>query len=197
MHSIRRLLVWSVERSVPSHHPTCPTDTHPFPHALSQIILLGEDHTSYWTDILHSGLKATSPPDVYKSQEPRLRSFAAAKGTILIFEDLAAVSELGHRTPFIKDFTRDWSLQSSGMLQVNLWNLITNLGYGANLQHVGPMVGQTVEDEIKRRWLGVDNNGAKWKLNAELVFGFREGEPKQKTFVDKQRVFAFGHGNEQ
>lgn len=181
-------------RDILTLFPLSPLPTH----SSHQIILLGDEHKSYWSDTITPAFQAVSPPDVFSSQEPRFKSFAAAKGTLLIFEDLASVAELGARNPFVKDFTHGWSLQSSGMLQVNLWNFVTALGFGANLQHVGPMVG--VEAKIKDKWLKGKNHeqekehaaADQWKLNAELVFGTREGDPKEKGFTDRHRIYAFG-----
>lgn len=166
--------------------------THPcLPH-VHQLILQGQDHKHYWEEIITRGVKDAFPPEAFAKQQGRLAAFAGARGTIVILEDLQAVEDLGKANPFVDKFTHSWSQQSSGMLQINLWNLLTQLGYGANLQHFAPVLG--AEDSVREKWLKSEQlqDVNKWKINAELVFGSREGEPKEKGFTDKHRVLAFG-----
>lgn len=155
------------------------------------MILLGDDHEWYWTSLVSSSLEAATPADQFQSSTlPRLQGFAAAQGSILVFEDQAGVEELIQGKPNLQDLPHDWSNHSSGMLQINLWQTLTQLGYGANLQHYGAML--KLEDRIRAKWLGKEEGAQQWNIKAELVFGSRQGEPKEKGYTDKHRVLAFG-----
>ena len=72
------------------------------------------------------------------------------------------------------------------MTQFAIWTALEAEGLGANLQHYNPLIDQKVASE----W-GVD---ADWELNAQLVFGKKEGEAGEKTFlpVEGERFKSFG-----
>lgn len=58
-------------------------------------------------------------------------------------------------------------------------------GLGANLQHYNPLIDQKVAEA----W-GIDKD---WELNAQLVFGKREGEAGEKSFLPvEDRFKSFG-----
>ena len=78
-----------------------------------------------------------------------------------------------------------WSTQSDAMLQYALWVALEAEGLGANLQHYNPVVDAKVAETWKLP--------ATWRLNAQLVFGGRGGEPSAKSFApveEKLKVFG-------
>ena len=38
-----------------------------------------------------------------------------------------------------------WAQQSNGMLQINIWSVLRELGIGANLQHYNPVIDEKVK----------------------------------------------------
>lgn len=80
-----------------------------------------------------------------------------------------------------------WATQSDGMLQYALWTALEAEGLGASLQHYDPLI----DAGVARTW-GLPPPDT-WKLNAQLVFGGRAGQPGDKSFMDlDERVKVFG-----
>lgn len=77
--------------------------------------------------------------------------------------------------PFVHDKFPVWANQSDAMLQFTLWTALETEGFGANLQHYDPIIDTKVAAEFD-----IPEN---WKLNAQLVFGGRAGEPGEKEFM--------------
>lgn len=71
------------------------------------------------------------------------------------------------------------------MTQLAVWTALEAEGLGANLQHYNPLIDQ----KVQAAW-GVDED---WELNAQLVFGKKEGEAGEKTFQPiEERFKVFG-----
>jgi len=111
--------------------------------------------------------------------------FKGAAGSVLFFEDTTVVEGMQAKFAIYADRFPGWSTQSSGMAQHALWVALEAEGLGANLQHYNPLV----DAKVAETW----NLPATWKLNAQLVFGGRAGEPGEKTFAPIEEKFkAFG-----
>jgi predicted oxidoreductase (fatty acid repression mutant protein) len=61
------------------------------------------------------------------------------------------------------------------MLQSNIWLVLTELGYGASLQHYTELI----EEEVQ----SVYNVPKGWKLIAQMPFGKPVENPVEKTFT--------------
>lgn len=71
------------------------------------------------------------------------------------------------------------------MLQHAVWTGLEAEGFGANLQHYNPLIN----GEVAKGW----DLPATWRLNAQLVFGGRAGEPGEKEFKPlEQKLKVFG-----
>ncbi|CAD6892870.1 unnamed protein product [Tilletia controversa] len=149
------------------------------------VLLLGTDHTHFWTETVPAALKEQiSDPAQLERNLNRLKGFADAAGTVLFFESEKIIDELKARTPHYASLFTEFSDHSSGMAQVHLWTALSLEGYGANLQHYKA----ANELVLKKYDLPSD-----WRLAAQLVFGVPHGEPKVKDFVsDQERVRKFG-----
>ena len=78
-----------------------------------------------------------------------------------------------------------WATQSDAMHQFTIWTALEAEGLGANLQHYNPVIDAKVAAE----W----NVDPDWVLNAQLVFGKKEGEAGEKQFSsveDRFKVFG-------
>lgn len=60
------------------------------------------------------------------------------------------------------------------MHQYLLWMALNAEGCGANLQHYNPIIDRKAQEEWKIP--------LEWSLKAQLVFGGRAGEAKEKQF---------------
>ena len=70
-----------------------------------------------------------------------------------------------------------WANQANGMLQINIWSALRELGVGANIQHYNPVIDVFVHDMF-----GLPEN---WKLVAQMPVGGIVVEPASK---DKENI---------
>lgn len=151
------------------------------------VVLFDEQHIALW-DIVERELESRIPKDIFAKTRQKLHcSFRSGFGTILIYEDEAALDKLRIDAPDYAENVNRWSEQSSGMLQFALWTALEDMGFGASLQHYNPLIDKAVSE----RWL-IDKN---WKLIAQMPFGLPKDTPAphiQKLPIHKRRlVFGF------
>lgn len=148
------------------------------------VVLLGPEHDKLW-DMTASTLRAIVPDDKWKHTEDRMAMFKRAAGTVLFFEDDDVVKGMQAAFPSYADRFPAWATQSAGMQQLLLWTALELEGLGANLQHYNPLI----DDKVAATW----SLPRSWRLNAQLVFGGRAGEPGDKEFKPlEDRVKVFG-----
>ncbi|MGN1344259.1 MAG: nitroreductase family protein, partial [Traorella sp.] len=63
-----------------------------------------------------------------------------------------------------------------GILQGNIWNLLTEYNIGANLQHYNPLI----DEAVKKQW----NIPKEYDLCAQMVFGGIQSIPEPKDKID-------------
>ena len=134
------------------------------------LILTGDAQDKLWDEIVAPELKAAMeaqgvPESAWDNTRAKLDGFKAAFGTILQ-EQFALYA----------DNFPVWSEQGSGIISVNVWTALAELGLGANLQHYNPLIDEAVAKE----W----NLPESWKLRGQLVFGSIEAPAGEKTFMD-------------
>lgn len=112
--------------------------------------------------------------DTFEGKVPRekIDGFKAAAGTILYFYDEEVVGALQEKFPTYADNFPVWANQANGMLQINIWTGLRELGIGANLQHYNPVIDSLVKEifEVPKSW----------KLIAQMPFGGIVTEPDSK-----------------
>ena len=146
------------------------------------VVLLGEQHAKLW-DIVTAALKAHVPADAFASTQQKMDMFAAAAGSVLFFDDTAAVEDLKKQFPSYADAFDGYAAQASGMAQVNVWQALAELGVGANLQHYNPLI----DAEVKRTW----DIPESWKLVSQMNFGGIAAAPEaqdRKPASERVRV---------
>ena len=111
-------------------------------------------------------------------------SFGAGHGTVLFFEDRAAVKRLQEAYPTYSERFPVWAQHTSAMHQLAIWTMLEDAGLGVSLQHYNPLIDETVYAEWKL--------DPKWELVAQMPFGTpTEGPgPKEIKPLDK-RVLVF------
>ena len=137
-------------------------------------ILMGDAHKKLWDNIY----------DVYEGQVKRekIDGFKAGYGTVLFFYDEIMVRENEVNYPLYKLNFLPWAYQANGMLQISVWNGLTEMGLGVNLQHYNPII-----DEMVQREFGIEDNLV---LLAQMVFGnpIAPPDPKEKSAEGRVRV---------
>ena len=137
------------------------------------IILLDEHHTKLW-HITKEALRKLVPEDKFAATEEKIDAFNAGYGTVLFFEDYSIVEYLQNKFPLYKDNFPVWSMESSGMLQSNVWTSLQLEGYGASLQHYN----EVIEGEVKKEW----DIPKHWIMRAQMPFGKATSQPGEKEF---------------
>ena len=137
------------------------------------ILLLGGQHDELWTMVKES-LRKMVPPERFASTEKKMNAFGEGYGTVMFFEDERPVKKLQEQFPlYAKEFP-SWSDHSSGMLQFVVWAGLESEGFGASLQHYGPVI----EEEARKRWSIPDE----WRFISQMPFGLPVEEPGEKSF---------------
>ena len=132
------------------------------------VALFGESHDKLWSIVMET-LRARVPADKFAGTEAKVNGFAAAHATLLFFEETDTVKALQEQFPSYADNFPLWSLQASGMAQVNVWTALSSEGLGVNIQHYNPII----DDEVARTF----DVPASWKLISQMVVGNPVAEP--------------------
>ena len=146
------------------------------------VILLGEKHRALWK-IAMDALRAIVPADKFEPTEQKIKSFAAAYGTILYLEEENTIKQMQEKFAAYAANFPTWAQQANGMLQLAVWTALAEAGVGASLQHYNPLIDEAVKKEF--------NLPASWKLVAQMPFGHFTGRDADKPFVplsDRLRV---------
>lgn len=147
------------------------------------IILFHEHHELFW-DKTKESLRTMIPADRFQATEDKMEAFKEAYGTVLFFDDTTITNEFAEQFTLYKDNFTPWALQSNGMLQFALWNIFTENGLGASLQHYNPLIDEIVYET----W----NVAKSWKLIAQMPFGTITGKVGIKSFDNiEQRVITY------
>ena len=132
------------------------------------VALIGESHAKLWSIVMET-LRARVPADKFAGTEAKVNGFAAAHATLLFVEETDTVKALQEQFPAYADNFPLWSLQASGMAQVNVWTALSSEGLGVNIQHYNPII----DDEVARTF----DVPASWKLISQMVVGNPLAEP--------------------
>lgn len=144
------------------------------------VLLLGPRHQALW-QLTCDKLRALVPADKFAPTQEKIKSFAAAYGTILYCDDTQATRALQEKFPLYKDNFPTWAQQSNGMLQFAVWTALAEAGIGASLQHYNPLI----DEEVKKEF----NLPATWQLMAQMPFGTSTGTDEEKTYLPLNKRF--------
>ena len=137
------------------------------------VLLLDEQHRDLW-QIVSDVLSSITDAKQFEATKQKIsKAFASGHGTILFYEDEAALNHLRESFPLYANKVSIWSEQSSGMMQFALWTALEDIGYGASLQHYNPII----DDAVAERWL----INPDWRLVAQMPFGAPLDTPAPRT----------------
>ena len=138
------------------------------------MLLLGENHHQLW-DIVLEALRKIVPPTQFQKTSNKIKTFYDAYGTLLFFDNSEITINLEEKFPLYKQNIDKWVEQQTGMLQSNVWLILTELGYGASLQHYTELI----EEEVRTAF----HVPTGWKLIAQIPFGKPIENPSSKVFL--------------
>ncbi|MTH33667.1 nitroreductase family protein [Paracoccus limosus] len=148
------------------------------------VILFGADSEKVWS-LIEAELRKIVPAEAFAPTEAKMRGFAAGAGTVLFYEDQAAITALQEKFPLYADAFPGFANNSAGMAQLAVWTALAEVGIGGSLQHYSPIADAALAEAF-----GVP---ASWKLIAQMPFGSNEAVPGEKTFVaDDTRFITLG-----
>lgn len=151
------------------------------------VVLFGGDHRRLWK-ITEDLLRAKAGDRDFSSTEAKMRSFASAAGTVLFYEDEAAVEAQRAEHPRYADSFDVWSEQGIAMAQYAVWLAICDLGLAANLQHYNPLIDAEV-----RRAFGIPEGR---RLVAQMVFGRATVSPGPKERTPPEEAVSVGRSSD-
>lgn len=149
------------------------------------VLLLGEDHTKLWQQIVVAALKKEVPPEHFGRTQQKIDSFAAGHGTILYFDDTEVTQRFANENPLYKDNFPVWAQQQNGMLQYAVWTILAEEGVGASLQHYNPLI----DEDVYATW----DIPRSWQLIAQMPFGKPTAPSDDKDYQplsERMRVFG-------
>lgn len=138
------------------------------------VILLNRYQQDFWNKVLEA-MKKILKDEQYKNSKLRIDRFAAAHGTILFYEDKAALADLKKQFPQYKKNMPAWIQQANGMLQYMIWQALSENDIGASLQHYNELIEKDVA-----LWLSLPKS---WQMIAQMPFGSIEQEAGEKNFL--------------
>lgn len=148
------------------------------------LLLFGEEHRRLWA-IAEEVLRPEVAPEKWARTWEKLQSLAAARGTVLFFDDTAVTARFAGQYPLYADRFPLWAEQSSAMLQYAVWTLLEAEHMGASLQHYDPLI----DEGVRRAWSLPES----WRLIAQMPFGQPYAGPGEKERVPvASQIRVFG-----
>lgn len=147
------------------------------------VVLFGKHHEKLWNIVMEK-LRAIVPAKDFPTSEEKIKSFAAGAGTVLYFEDQAAIKVVQEKFPAYKDNFARWAIESSGMMQHIVWTRFAEDGVGATVQHYGELIGP----DVRKEW-GIPET---WHLVSQMPFGnkVKDADPKEFSPIeDRVKIF--------
>ena len=148
------------------------------------ILLTGEDHRRFW-GIVEEVLRAKVNDDKrFARTEVKLRSFAAAAGTVLFYEIDSVTDGLRETYPSYADVFPTWAEHGNAMIQFAVWTGFFDMGLAANIQHYNPIIDARVAEEFS-----VPEG---YRLVAQMVFGRETQVPAGKPKLSGEDMVSVG-----
>lgn len=151
------------------------TPSHFNAQTVRMVLLTGTAHQEHWHLVEQALIGAMGKERYEKSTRAKVEnSFASGAGTVLFFDDTTVTKQLMEKMPAYASNFATWAQQVQGSHQLLVWIGLTQLGFGASLQHYIGM-----NDDKIRAQVGVPNE---WSFVAHMPFGkiVTPADPKDK-----------------
>lgn len=132
------------------------------------VLLLNKNVFKIWNHVLD-----LIPNNFPKLLIKELKNCREAYASILFFDDMNATAKACEDYHMSIENFNSWAIQSMAMLQNVLWNGLTYLGYGANIQHFNKELDGYVQREF--------NLPDHWKLLSQMNIGLFSKLPSNRT----------------
>ena len=137
------------------------------------VLMMGEHHLRLW-EIVKERLAEIVAPEVFGRTREKIDScFAAGCGTILFYEDTEVVEQQKREYEVYASAMDEYSSQTSAMHQLAVWTMLSDMGFGASLQHYNPLI----DHRVAREWQLPEW----WRLKAQMPFGEPLRQPDEKV----------------
>lgn len=148
-------LLGDVLQLVPSHFNSQP---------VRMVLLKGEAHKAHWNLIEEILISKIGKEAYDKNTRAKIEgAFLSGAGTVVFFDDTTVTKNMIEQFPTYAHNFPLWAQQVQGSHQLMVWLGLTELGYGASLQHYTGM-----DDDKIREQLGVPKE---WAFIAHMPFG--------------------------
>lgn len=138
--------------------------THFNAQTVRMVLLTGEAHKAHWRIIEDILIQRIGKEKYESSTRAKIEnSFASGIGTVLFFDDVATTKQLQEKMPSYAANFVTWAQQVQGSHQLMVWLGLTQLGFGASLQHYIGM-----DDDKVRAQLQLPST---WAFVAQMPFG--------------------------
>lgn len=130
-------------------------------NTLRYMIVYNNSHQKFW-NLVEQEQRQHIPQHLFDATVHKIKGHKNALGTILLFEDQAALQQLAKKFPLQAEQHQFWSSQSLGMTSLAAWSTLADIGLGIHqLQYTG--LDKRLEQEF--------NVPIEWRLKSQLVFG--------------------------
>lgn len=129
------------------------------------VIITGALHKQVWDSVINA-----IETDSGKKRPTSCRD--EAFGTVVFFDDSAAIKKIQDAFPPYKDYFPTFSTTSNGAAQVATWAALQEIGLGGHLQHFNGYVQAALAGKVPESW----------NVQAQLVFGVPTAAAGDKSF---------------
>lgn len=140
------------------------------------VLLKGEQHKKLWK-MIEDKLISMIGQERYDSgtRDKIHNAFMSGVATFLYYDETQTTKALQEQFPTYADNFPLWYHQVQGMNQFVIWSALTEMGFGASLQHYNGLI----DEEIAREF----NIPESWELVAQMPFGKSEYDLPEKEHL--------------
>lgn len=150
-------------------------------HTQRIVMLFETKHELFWEEVLQKLLPLTNNKERTTS---KIDTFKQAYATILFYDETQTTLDLEKAYPLYAKNFELWALEQNAMLQINVWNVLTENHLGASLQHYNEVI-----EERARELFDLPKT---WKLIGQMPVGEILETPAAKDHGDsEQRIKYF------
>ncbi|HHV03697.1 MAG TPA: nitroreductase [Bacteroidales bacterium] len=144
------------------------------------VVLQGEDHKKFW-ELIKDTQKNVLSEDMFDWFMGVYNGAVSGLGTVLFFEDRAVYENFPNPNPTAREKIK---MRNSAIIQYGTWLALTDLGYGASMQHNNLGFEEGYDRPVRELFDLPDT----WEMTAQMPFGSIEtpDESKEKISLETQ-----------